>query len=151
MKVVEKFTNPGSTLSNSIVMDDEVNVRLAKVSAAFGRLNRNVWNQRGISEVTENKVYQAVVLTTLLYGCETWTTYQRHITKSLSHDLFEEDSQYHRAKTHPWHSFNLGFSSQHLQHLDTITASFGGHVVCMKDHCLLNKLLYGKLSQGKWS
>ena len=26
-------------------------------------------------------VYKAVVLTTLLYGCEAWTTYGRHIKK----------------------------------------------------------------------
>ena len=44
LKVVEKFTYL-STLS--IVMDDEVNTRLTKASAAFGWLNRNVWNLRG--------------------------------------------------------------------------------------------------------
>ena len=42
LKVVEKFTDFSSTLSKSIVMDDKVNARLAKVSAAFGYLNRNV-------------------------------------------------------------------------------------------------------------
>ena len=36
LKVVEKFTYLGSTLSKSIVMDDEVNTRLIKVSVAFG-------------------------------------------------------------------------------------------------------------------
>ena len=66
--VVEKFTYLGSTLS--IIMDDEVNTRLSKGSAAFGRLKRNVWNWRGISEATKIKVYWAVVLTTPLYGWE---------------------------------------------------------------------------------
>ena len=47
-------------------------------------------------------------------------------TKSHSHDLSEEDSRHHMAKTHPRHrSFNSGFSSQHLYHLDAITASLG--------------------------
>ena len=42
--------------------------------------------------------------------------------KPLSHDLSEEDSRHHMAKTHPGHqSFN--FSSQHLHNLDAITAS----------------------------
>ena len=36
LKMVEKFTYLGNILSKSIVMDDEVNARLAKVSAAFG-------------------------------------------------------------------------------------------------------------------
>ena len=81
LKVVEKFTYLSSTLSKSIVMDDEVNTRLARVSAAFGWLNRNAWNRRGISEATKIKVYRAVILTTLPNGCETWTTYQWHIKK----------------------------------------------------------------------
>ena len=42
LKVVEKFTNIDSTLSEPILMDDEVNTRLTKASAVFGRLNRNV-------------------------------------------------------------------------------------------------------------
>ena len=65
LKVVEKFTYLGSILSKSIVMDDKVNTRLAKMSAAFGWLNRNVWNWRSILKVTKIKVYQAIVLTTL--------------------------------------------------------------------------------------
>ena len=71
LKVVEKFTYLGSTLSKSIIMDDEVNTRLAKVSTAFGQLNRNVWNRRVFTEVTNIKIYQADFLTPLLYGCET--------------------------------------------------------------------------------
>ena len=73
LNVVAKFTYLGSTLSRNVVIDDEVNVRLAKASAAFGRLYKNVWNRRGITTVTKIKVYRAIVLTTLLYGCETWT------------------------------------------------------------------------------
>nr|XP_054755561.1 uncharacterized protein LOC129261526 [Lytechinus pictus] len=57
---------------------------LLKASAAFGRLYKNVWNRRGISTTTKIKVYRAMVLTTLLYGCETWTVYRRHARK-LNH------------------------------------------------------------------
>ena len=76
LKRVEKFTYFGSTFSKSIVIDDEVNIRLAKASAAFGRLKKNVWNRRGISDATKIKVYQSVVLTTLLYGCERLNTFR---------------------------------------------------------------------------
>ena len=68
----------------SIIMDNKENTKLTKASSAFGRLNRNVWNRRGISETTKIKLYQAVILTTLLYGCEMWTTYLRYI-KKLNH------------------------------------------------------------------
>ena len=67
LKVVEKFTHLDSTLSMSIIMDDKLNTRLAKASEAFGRLNRNMWYLEG----NQIKVYRVVVLTILLYGCET--------------------------------------------------------------------------------
>ena len=75
LNIVEKFTYLGSTLSHTVVIDDKVNTRLAKASAAFGRLHKNVWDRRGITTETKIKVYKAVVLTTLLYGCESWTVY----------------------------------------------------------------------------
>ena len=84
MKEVHKFTYLGSTLSRNVIIDDEVNARLAKASAAFGRLRQNVWNRKAIATETKIKVYRAVVLTTSLYGCETWTVYQRH-AKKLNH------------------------------------------------------------------
>ena len=84
LKVVETFTYLGNTHSKSIVMDDEMNPRLAKVSTAFGQLNRNVWNHRGILEVAKINVYRAIILTTLVYGSKMWTTYQWHI-KKLNH------------------------------------------------------------------
>ena len=55
-------------------------------------------------------------------------------------------------KTHPWHwSFNLGFSFQHLHHLDAITASSGWSCCSYQRSPPPKKLLYSKLSQGKHS
>ena len=67
-----------------VVIDDEGIARLANASAAFGRLHKNVWNRRAITTKTNIKVYRAIVLIILLYGCETWTVYQRHARK-LNH------------------------------------------------------------------
>uniref|UniRef100_A0A0L8GS27 C2H2-type domain-containing protein n=1 Tax=Octopus bimaculoides TaxID=37653 RepID=A0A0L8GS27_OCTBM len=84
LNAVGKFTYLSSTLSRNVVIDDEINTRLAKASAAFGRLHKNVWDRRGITSMTKIKVYKAVILTTLLYGCESWTVYQHHV-KKLNH------------------------------------------------------------------
>ena len=84
LKVVDKFTYLGSTLSRAVHIDDEITARIAKASVAFGRLRANVWERNGIKLDTKLKVYKAVVLPTLLYACETWTVYQRH-AKRLNH------------------------------------------------------------------
>ena len=80
LQMVDKFTYLGSTLSRVMHIDDEVNARIAKAGAAFGRLRGNVWDRSGIRLDTKLKVYRAVVPSTLLYACETWTVYQRQTT-----------------------------------------------------------------------
>ena len=79
-----QFTYLGSTLSKAVHIDDEVNARIAKASAAFGRLRGSIWDQSGIRLDTKLKVYRSVMLPTLLYACKTWTVYQRH-AKKLNH------------------------------------------------------------------
>ena len=78
---VEAFTYLGSRLSSDGNLDCEIAARLSKASSSFGRLWTRVWRERGISAQTKTAVYRAVVLTSLLYGCETWTWYRRHIKR----------------------------------------------------------------------
>ena len=84
LQVVDKFTYLGITLARFVHIGDEVNARIAKAGAAFGRLRGSVWDRSGIRLDTKLKVYKAVVLPTLLYACERWTVYQRH-AKRLNH------------------------------------------------------------------
>ena len=78
LQVVDKFTYLGSKLSMVVHIDDEVNARIAKACAAFGRLRGSIWDRSGISLDTKLKLYRSVVLPTLLYACEIWTVYKRH-------------------------------------------------------------------------
>ena len=133
-------------------MNVKVNTRLAKASAAFGWLHRNVWNRRGISEATKIKVYRAVVLTTLLYGYDTWTTNQRHI-KRLTHF---HTTCLGKIFGITWHSPHTEVLSRApLPSIYTILMQlqlrWAGHVIRIKDHRLQKILLYGELSPGKRS
>ena len=56
LQMVDKFTYLGSTLSGVVHIDDEVNARIAKASAAFGRLRGSIWDQSGIRFDTKVKV-----------------------------------------------------------------------------------------------
>ena len=84
LNATDSFTYLGSTLSREANIDVEVNNSLSKANYAFGRLRKKVWDRRGISQYTKLKVYMAVVLTVLLYACESWTVYSRHARK-LNH------------------------------------------------------------------
>ena len=79
LKPVKEFCYLGSMLSDDALIDKKVENRISRASTSFGRLYSRVWNQKGLRLQTKLKVYKAVVLTNLLYGCETWTCYWRHI------------------------------------------------------------------------
>ena len=64
------------SLSENAMIDDDISDRLRKASASLGRLTKCLWNERGVCLSTKINVYCAVVLTTLLYGCETWNPYR---------------------------------------------------------------------------
>ncbi|XP_076035371.1 uncharacterized protein LOC143021649 [Oratosquilla oratoria] len=78
LQAVDTFTYLGSTLSRNATIDADINYRISKASSAFGRLRKNVLERHGISLEKKLKVYRAVVITSLLYGCEIWTAYRRH-------------------------------------------------------------------------
>ena len=52
---------------------------LAKASSAFGILHKRVWSNNNLKTETKISVYRAAVLTTLLYGSESWVLYRCHI------------------------------------------------------------------------
>ena len=154
LNVVDKFTYLGSTLSRTVLMDDEQNARLAKASAAFGRLDKNVWSRRGITAKTKIKVYRAAVLTSLLYGCETWTVYQRH-AKKLNHF---HTTCLRRILGIKWQEKipdtevldRAGLPSIHTILMQS-QLRWARHVARMAEHRLPKKLMFGELLEGKRS
>nr|VZI50832.1 unnamed protein product [Spirometra erinaceieuropaei] len=71
---VNNFPYLDSTLSCSTKIDDDAGRRISKATQAFGRLQSTVWNRHGLQLSTKLKIYEAVILPTLLYGDESWTT-----------------------------------------------------------------------------
>jgi hypothetical protein len=78
---LERFTYLGSCLSKNTTVDSEISTRLGIASTAFGRLTKRVWNNRHLGIKTKVRVYEACVLSILLYGAETWATYRPQESK----------------------------------------------------------------------
>ncbi|KAK3765967.1 hypothetical protein RRG08_002210 [Elysia crispata] len=70
LEVVDKVTYLGSTISNNLSLDAELNVRIDKASTIMVRLLKRVLDNTMLTFNIKMRVYQACVLSTLLYGSE---------------------------------------------------------------------------------
>jgi len=69
LEEVASFKYLGLTLTKDGSSTVEVSLRLATASAAMTRLNR-IWKS-GISFITKHRLHRSLVVSILLYGCET--------------------------------------------------------------------------------
>uniref|UniRef100_A0A670JSP7 ribonuclease H n=1 Tax=Podarcis muralis TaxID=64176 RepID=A0A670JSP7_PODMU len=76
---VDHFSYLGSYLSTRGNNDAEIRHHLSSASAAFSQLKCRVFEDLDIHRETKMLVYKPIVLPTLLYAFETWTTYKRHL------------------------------------------------------------------------
>ena len=72
LNIVDKFTYLGSTIANNLSLDSELSTRIGKASSSMARLTKRVWENNMLTINTKMQVYQAVVLSTLLYASESW-------------------------------------------------------------------------------
>ena len=152
LNTVESFTYLGSKISSSGSFDKEISNRIAKASSSYGRLTKRVWSNRGLKLETKCAVYRAVVLSALLYGCESWTLYRRHV-KTLE--------QFHqrclrRIMSIKWYDRVSNFSVLNLAKMPSVDAllmnaqlRWSGHLVRMEEDRLPKQLFYSELTQGQ--
>ena len=78
VEAVEEFPYLGSLVDSSGNMDADVSRRVAQASKAFGALRKAVFLDKDLKMSTKKRVYNACVLSVLLYGAECWTPLKRH-------------------------------------------------------------------------
>ena len=71
VETVKEFCYLGSVISDNSSCDKEIKTRLAKANSVFGRLN-NIWRSKTLSCSIKVRLYESLVLSTLLYASETW-------------------------------------------------------------------------------
>ena len=79
VSVVQEFEYLGSIISADCSLDKEVSSWISKASRNFNSLCRVLWYQRQIKTRTEIRLFKSVILSTLLYGSETWAPLVTHV------------------------------------------------------------------------
>ena len=72
LKLVDKFTNLGSSVSST---KKDIDTRLTKACTAINRLSI-IWKS-DLTDKMKRSFFQAAVVSILLYGCTTWTLTKR--------------------------------------------------------------------------
>ncbi|XP_076045863.1 uncharacterized protein LOC143028112 [Oratosquilla oratoria] len=78
---MDNFTYLGSILSRTVTCEKDIEKRIQAAHSAYGRLAHRAFTNHGLTMHTKTMVLRAVVLSTLLYACETWTLYKRDIKR----------------------------------------------------------------------
>ena len=151
LNAVENFKYLGGIVSNDATIDAEITARIAKATSAFGRLIKRLWTNNGISLGTKIAVYKATVITSLLYGCETWTLPKKQLNRL---EKFHQTTLRKIARIRWFHKVtNYEVLSKcdidSLQYMiESARLRWTGHVVRMKNDRIPKALLYGRLVAG---
>ena len=151
LEVVHDFVYLGSTISDSLSVNPEINRRIGKAVSTMSRLTKRVWTNNKLTEHTKVQVYRACVVSTLLYGSETWTLHAgqerrlnsfhmrclRRIFNINWQDRISNNAVLERAGVPSLHTL---LKQRRMRWL--------GHLVRMEDGRIPKDLLYGELAQG---
>ena len=149
---VKNFCYLGSVMSCDGSLDDEITNRISKASVAFGRLTNRLWKSHDIRITTKISVYRVAVLSALMYGCETWTLYRKHVRQLEAFHM----RCLRRICNIRWQDRvpntevlrKCGISSIQTL-LVKAQLRWAGHVVRMEDSRIPKALFYGQLKGGK--
>ena len=73
LEVIHEFVYLGSTITDNLSIDSELNKRIGQAAMTLSRLIKRVWSNNKPSDYTKVNLYKVCVISTLLYGSESWT------------------------------------------------------------------------------
>ena len=154
---VDDFTYVGGKENSRGNMDDEVKVRLSRMSAAFASLSDRVFMNSHLHLLTKLRMFDSVVISAGLYGCATWNIKDaqiqqldswkfRHLKKILRCKWSDYISYFDVIQRIRDYGIEIGTIAM------TITKRrllYLGHVMRMDDCRLPKKMLYGSINLGR--
>jgi len=151
LDVVKDFTYLGSTMSDDLSLDKELNRRIGRACTTFARLTERVWQNKKLTINTRIAVYRACVLSTLLYGSEYWTLYAHQKNRLNTFHM----KNLRRILNISWDDYvtnnevlqRAGIDSLHTIHQQR-RLRWLGHVCRMPEGRIPKDLLFGQLASG---
>ena len=151
----KEFRYLGSIIHHSLTSDADVDKRIKSATAAFGAL-KNIYTDKHIDLKVKGRIYVALCLSILLYGCEVWC---------LREDLFNRLRRFHHrccrtmCRIAMAHTIRHRISSKnllkrlHIEPLDTYyhrrILRWAGHVSRMPMSRAPRKLLTGWVANSR--
>ena len=149
LKLVDKFTNLGSSISST---EKDIDTRLTKARAAIDRL-LIIWKS-DLTDKMKRSFFQAAAVSILLYGCTTWT-----LTKRLEKKLDGNYTIMLRAilnksrRQHPTRHQLYGHLPPATKTIQVKRTRHAGHCWRSKDELISDVLLwtpaYGQAEAGR--
>lgn len=87
VEYVKKFSYLGSVICNDGSIQADINARISKTACAMHRLSGPLWKKRRLSRKTKIAMYNALAISVLLYGAETWPTKQAEESRLDAFDM----------------------------------------------------------------
>ena len=84
---VEDFEYLGSIITSDCSLDKEISSRISKASRVFNSLYKVLWLQKGVKSRTKLRMFKSVILSTLLYGSETWAPMATQEVTRFCHEV----------------------------------------------------------------
>ena len=149
---VTQFSYLGAVLSAEATSGKDVEKRIQAANVAYGRLGKRVLQNRDLLRTTKLMVYKAVVLTVLLYGCETWTLHMEDLKKL---------ERFHQRKLKAIMNIRWQVKVSNIsvlkrgrsQSMEAIVAlhqlRWAGHIRRMPEERLPKRVLYCELTDGR--
>jgi hypothetical protein len=69
---VSQFKYLGTTVTNQNLTEEEIKGRSNSGNACYHSV-QNVWSFRLLSKNVKDRIYETIILSVVLYGCETWS------------------------------------------------------------------------------
>ena len=149
LNAVNNFKYLESTFSSNASLDMEIQSRISAAATAYNKLRKRIFCNNDILSNTKINVYNAIIIPTLLYGCETWVTYRKHIKQLETY----HQRCLRRILHIKWQdrvTNTAVFERTSSQSLESIALlhrlRWAGHVCRMPDCRLPKQLYYSQLS-----